>query len=388
LKIGFFTECYHPIVNGVVASVDASREGLQNAGHQVACITPSVPHYEEAETDVIRLPSLALPTATGYRLTVPVSARALNARLRAPLDVAHAHSQFITGHLAARYARAYDIPLVFTYHTRLEFYAHYAPLGGRLARTLLAARTRAFAARADLVIAPTAAARGALLDIGVRTPVAVLASPIDVARFRAGRRREDLRARLGADRETRLVLVAGRLAPEKNVELVPAVLGALPAEYHVAFVGEGALRDRLASAALRGGVGARICFAGALAPADMPDVYASADVLLFPSISESQGLVLVEALAAGLPVVAADAPQTREVLDGAGFVTEARPEALAAAIRGAVEKNADRSAIQLASERFSIEGQTRRLLELYAAAGAGAGRERTYVRSTARTKGP
>jgi 1,2-diacylglycerol 3-alpha-glucosyltransferase len=370
LRVGFFTECYRPIVNGVVASIDAAREGLRRAGHDVLCITPFVPSYESTETAVVRLPSLPLPTSTGYRFTVPVSTRALSSRLREPLDVAHAHSQFITGALALRYARAHGVPLVFTYHTRLEFYAHYLPFEQRLVRRVLAARTRAFAQAADLVIAPTDAARRALLEIGVRRPVRVLPSPVDLERFRAGRRREEIRARLGAGPADPLILVAGRLAPEKNPGLALEVAAALPERFRLAFVGEGSLRQRLEAQAQRLGVDGRVCFTGALAPAAMPDAYAAADMLLFPSLSESQGLVLVEAMAAGLPIIAADSPQTREVLAEAGQVAPPRPEALAAAIVTVAALPPDKSAIQLASERFTIDRQTRGLIDLYEAAGA------------------
>ncbi|HXP94197.1 MAG TPA: glycosyltransferase [Candidatus Binatia bacterium] len=366
MRIGFFTECYHPIVNGVVASIDALREGLRREGHDVVFITPRVPYYQDEEAAaVVRLPSLPLPTSTGYRFTLPVSTRTIDARLGAPLDIAHAHSQFITGALAARYARAHGIPLVFTYHTRLEFYAHYVPFERRLVRRALAAWTRAFANRTQAVLAPTGETRRYLASIGVRTAIEVLPSPIDVERFRAGRRRADLRERLGAEPGTLVVLCVGRLAPEKNVELAIAACAAAPPRVRLALVGEGPLQGSLEREVRRLGLGERVRFAGPVAAAEMPDLYASADALLFPSISETQGLVLVEALAAGLPIVAVDTPQTREILgEGARLVA---PEAgkVAAALEASTSATSQQSAIQLAYQRFSIEVQAHRLAALY-----------------------
>jgi glycosyltransferase involved in cell wall biosynthesis len=371
LRIGFFSECYHPIVNGVVASIDAWCAGLRRAGHDVSVVTPDVPSYQDGETAVVRLPSLALPGSSGYRLTLPLSTRAVKERCGAPFDLVHAHSQFITGGLALRYARARRIPLVFTYHTRLDHYAHYVPFERGAARRVLAAWTRAYANRAAAVIAPTAETARYLGSIGVRGAVEVVPSPVDIERLRAGTRRAEVRARLGAAPGTALVLVVGRLAPEKSPELALRTCAAAPAHLRIAFVGDGPLRARLEREAARLGIAERVVFAGTLAPAAMPDVYASADALLFPSVSETQGLVLVEALAAGLPVVAVDAPQTREVTGGAAACVPAEPTALAGALVAAIAAGPDQSAIQVASSGYTIDAQTRRLLEIYRSLQAG-----------------
>jgi 1,2-diacylglycerol 3-alpha-glucosyltransferase len=371
LRIGFFTECYDPIVNGVVAGINALRRGLQREGHEVQCITPHIPSYQDSETAVVRLPSLPLPTSTGYRLTVPVSTRHIEERLGAPLDIVHAHSQFITGALAARYARAHRVPLVFTYHTRLEFYAHYVPFEPRLSRRVLAAWTRAFANGADAVVAPTAETGRYLASIGVRSPVEVIPSPVDLDRFAAGRRRPEVRQRLGADPDSVLVLCVGRLAREKNVELALAALAATEPQLRLALVGDGPLRRRLEVESARLGIAERVRFAGPVQPAEMPDVYAAADVLLFPSISETQGLVLVEALAAGLPVVAVDTPQTREVVGQAALLAPAQARELARALSAIRPAVPNQSAIQLASQGYSIDEQARRMIAVYEAARAG-----------------
>lgn len=368
LRIGCFTECYRPIINGIVASIDALREGLHLAGHETLCLAPDFPGKDSDETTIIRLPSLPLPTQTGYRLTLPLSTRELDARIGAPLDVVHAHSQFITGTFAARYARAHDVPLVFTYHTMLEEYAHYAPFPQPLTRRFLAARTRAVAARAAAVIAPSETAAHYLQELGIRMPIAVVPSAIDAERFRAAPRDEPLRRRLGGGDGSVLVLCVGRLAREKEPALVLGALAHLPDRFRLAFAGDGPLRGALEQAAADLGVAERVRFAGAIRPEAMPAVYACADVVAFASRTETQGLVLAEALAALRPIVAVDTPQARETAGTAAIYAPATPEGLAAAIeRGAVE-SPDQSAIHLALNRCTIIEQARRIETVYRAA--------------------
>lgn len=327
-------------------------------------MTPAMPRYEDNDAAIVRVPSLPLPTSSGYRLTVPPSRAALRRRVGA-LDVVHAHSPFITGAIAERYARACGAPLVFTYHTRLDHYAHYVPFERELTQRALAAWTRTYANRAAAVLVATAETRRYLKGLGVRVPVEVLPSPVDVRAFAGGRRRADLRARLGAPGAERLVLIVARLAEEKNLRLgLEAV--ARSEDLRLAVAGDGPQRAALERYAAALGIAGRTVFAGRVEPAEMPDLYASADVLLFPSRSETQGLVLAEALVAGLPVVAVATPQSEEIL-GPGSTVPGEPAALAEALVARSGLRLEQSAIQLASSRFSLESQARRLLDLYEA---------------------
>lgn len=363
MRVGFFTECYKPIVNGVVMSIDALSDGLRAHGVDVTTIAPHVPHFVDADPDVVRVPSLPLPTPTAYRLCVPYLNADDRGRLRG-IDVVHAHSPFVTGWMGASYARRHHVPLVFTYHTRLDAYAHYAPFDRATTERAMVELTRRYANFADAVIVPTSAMERRLRELGVHAPVSVVPSAIDVERFARGERSARVRAELGAEDGAPLALVVSRLGAEKNVELA---LDALPhfAELRLAVVGEGPHREALADRARRLGVGGRVRFAGALARERLPDVYASADAFVFPSTTDTQGLVLAEALAAGLPVVAAVSEASRDVLGDAGRLVEPEPAAMADAIRTAIAAGRDQSAVHLAFSRFTVEMQTRRILELY-----------------------
>ena len=364
MRVGFFTECYKPIVNGVVASIDALRDGLCAHGVEVTTVAPHFPRFIDDERDVVRIPSLPLPTQTAYRLCLPYLNAVDRRRVRG-LDIVHAHSPFVTGWMGASYARRHRIPLVFTYHTRLDAYAHYAPFDRATTERAMSELTRRYANWADAVVVPTRAMETWLRDLNVRAPISVVPSAIDVERFAAGRRSPLVRARLGATDDTEpLALVVSRLGMEKNVELALDALARFP-ELRLAVVGDGPHRAALEERARRLGVERRVRFTGALARERLPDVYASADAFVFPSTTDTQGLVLAEALAAGLPVIAADSEASRDVLGEAGRIVPPDAGAMAAAIRAAFAAGRDQSAVHLAFSRFTVEMQTRRILELY-----------------------
>ncbi|HYZ16573.1 MAG TPA: glycosyltransferase [Candidatus Acidoferrum sp.] len=360
MRVAFFSECYRPIVNGIVASIDALRDGLRAHDVTVATIAPHMPGYVDDVDDVVRIPSLPLPTPTAYRLCLPI----LSSHALRDVDVVHVHSPFVTGWMGARYARRHKLPLVFTYHTRLDAYAHYAPFERHATQRAMNVLTRRFANLADAVIVPTAAIQHRLLEIGVRAPISVVPSAIDVARFSAGTRSDAVRAELGApDERTPLALVVSRLGREKSIELALEALARIP-DVHLAIVGEGPHRPALAERTAELRVSERVHFTGALSRERLPDVYASADAFVFPSLTETQGLVLAEALAAGLPIVAADSEVSREVV-GRERVAAAEPLAIAAALVNALRRGRDLSAVHLAHERYTVDLQARRVLELY-----------------------
>jgi 1,2-diacylglycerol 3-alpha-glucosyltransferase len=362
LRVGLFTECYRPIQNGIVASVDALAAALRLRGHSAFIVTPEMPGYRDVCDGVVRLPSLPLPTRTAYRLTLPVLPRTLGAP-----SIVHTHSPFVTGWLGVRAARRARVPLVFTYHTQLEAYAHYVPFEMHATRGAALRLTRAYANAADAVIVPTAAMERRLRALGVRARIEIVPSGIDVAQFALGRRTSAMRARLGAPNDTPLILSVGRLGREKNLELALeafARLGDRRARF--AIVGDGTHRATLERLAERLGIARQTVFAREFARESLPDAYASCDAFLFTSRSETQGLVLVEALAAGAPVVAVDTPQTREVLGEAASLAPGDAEALAAALRRVLAgARGDAAECAATARRFDGDALGSRVIALY-----------------------
>lgn len=368
LRVGFFTEIFRPVVNGVVESVDALAIDLRARGHEVYCFAPSMPGAREHDGEVFRMPSLPLPTRSPYRLTLPLVSRRNVNNIIKRLSLIHVHSPFVTGWLGVRYARRYGMPVVYTYHTHLEAYAHYVPFEPHATRFAASQLTRTFTGLVDAVVVPTPAMAKHLRDIGVEARIETVPSGIDVATFGAGKRDEALRRRVGVRANERLILLVSRLAREKNVEIVLQALSlASEPSLKVVIAGDGPMRDELQERAKTLGVAEQVLFLGVVAREQLPDLYASADAFVFPSMSETQGLVQAEALAAGAFVIAADSAPNREVLAGAGRIIAAEPSAFAAAL-AETPRGPDPDRIRkakIAAERFGISRQSDRILELY-----------------------
>ena len=332
LRVGLFSECYRPIQNGIVASIDSLAHALRARGNAAIVITPEMPGYEDLDRDVVRVRSLPLPTRTAYRLTVPMLPRELGT-----LSIVHTHSPFVTGWLGMRAAKRDRVPLVFTYHTRLDEYAHYVPFEARLTRSAATRLTRAYANAADAVIVPTASMERRLREVGVRSRIEVVPSGIDVATFASGRRSQEIRSQFGVGPSEKMVLSVGRLGREKNVELALEAFAHLDdTRARFVVVGAGPHREALERFAARAGIARRVRFAGELPRERLPDAYASADAFVFASRTDTQGLVLVEALAAGLPIVALDTPQTRDVVGEAARIVADDASAIAVALGDAL----------------------------------------------------
>jgi glycosyltransferase involved in cell wall biosynthesis len=368
LRVGFFTEIYRPVVNGVVTSVDTLAEGLRSRGHEVYCFAPSMPGGSRSGGDVFRLPSLPLPTATPYRLTLPLVGRRTVNNVIKRLGLIHVHSLFVTGWAGLRYARRYGMPIVYTYHTQLEAYAHYVPFEPNATRFAAAQLTRTFGNLVDAVVVPTPAVAHHLRELGVEARIDVVPTGIDVERFGAGTRDIRLRRRLGVRQDGRLVLFVSRLAREKNVDVLLAALAdANDPSLMLVIAGDGPQREELERMATELGVGDRVVFLGVVSRDELPDLYASADAFVFPSTTETQGLVQAEALAAGAFVIAADTQANREVLGGAARIVAPDRGAFARALRDIPEMPdaGVRARAKAAALRFSAVRQVDAMIDLY-----------------------
>ena len=319
MKIAIFTEVYRPIVNGVVTSIDSLAEQLRALGHEVFTFAPHIPKGAESAGRVFRMPSLPLPARTEYRLTLPLVARRNKRRFLSLCDVIHSHSLFITGWMASYYARRrFRIPLVYTYHTMLDNYAHYSPLGQRLTSQLTRELTRTYANAADAVIVPTKTVAAELRKQGVTAPLSIVPTGVNIEAFRQADKAAGaaVRSRLGIEPDAPVLLLVSRLANEKNVPLALEALARLRQRLpraRLLLVGSGPLAGLLKEQVREAGLDAAVYFMGSVEHSAIPAFYSAADVFVFPSITETQGLVLAEAFAAGLPVVALDNPQTRDV---------------------------------------------------------------------------
>jgi len=367
LTIGFFTDTYLPEVNGVVTSLQSATKALRRRGHRVIIVAPSNASPVEDDPDVFRFRSTPFPFYPQFRMAFPLPGRVLATLPRMPFDVIHAHSLFFISCLGAYLAQARRIPLALTYHTRLAEYAHYLPVHHRITGPQVVWLSREFANRCDFVVAPTQEIAKLLRSYGVETKLEIVPTGVDMEVFRAEpEAADDFRAR----HDGPIALFAGRLSTEKNIGLlIDAFAGVRRRGVRATLViaGEGpqeaVLRARVAELALQDCV----VFTGAVAPAQLGALYRAADAFVFPSTSETQGLVLIEAMAHGVPVVAVDCPVSREVVRGAaGLLVERSPEALAAGIVSLLAAPSDerarrRAAALAAAAPFSSDAIAERL---------------------------
>jgi glycosyltransferase involved in cell wall biosynthesis len=374
VRVALFTNNYLPFCGGVTVSVETLRRGLEARGHEPWVLAPRFPGAAEATPRTLRYASIPAATYPEFSLAIPYSPRLARQVRALDFDVFHAHHPFLLGPTARRLARRQGRPLVFTYHTRYDKYAHYVPLRRDLVEAAARLLSTRFAARADAIIAPSAVLREELRARGIRVPIAVIPTGVDLARFSPGNRAATRRAR-GLEDNALLVLYVGRLDREKSVDRVLAAFARIAgtlAQARLVLVGQGTQGDELRRMAAGLPAASRVTFAGVCAHETLPEYYRAADLFLFASETETQGLVLAEAAACGLPAVAVNAPGCAEVIhDGdTGVLTKGDPSALAEAAIGLLIDPARRAAMalrarELAQREFDVALQIDRTLDVY-----------------------
>ncbi|MGI9860279.1 glycosyltransferase family 4 protein [Moorella naiadis] len=324
MHIGVFSDSYLPYTSGVVRSVVTFSRELRNLGHQVTIFAPDYGNYQP-EKDIYRFRSLRAPTFKEFALAIPVAPGLPRNLRRLGVDLIHVHSPFLLGRLGARMARKLGLPLVATYHTLYEEYIHYFPLAPSLLGRIVRNYTISFCNRCQLVIVPTHNIAHYLQENGLRVPVVSIPTGIDLERFQS----IDptwLRRHLELPEETIILLHVGRLGQEKNITFVLRAFARVHQEVpatHLVLVGSGPLQEELKHQSRDLGIGGAVTFAGSFPFEQMPAVYTGADMFIFASLTETQGLVIGEAKAAGLPVVAVKARGVQEMVDDGrdGFLT-------------------------------------------------------------------
>lgn len=373
MNILMMTNTYLPHVGGVARSVDGFSQALRARGHAVLVVAPSFSGAARREAGIIRVPAIQRFNGSDFSLRLPVPGLLSRALDRFEPDLVHSHHPFLLGDAALRVATRLALPLVFTHHTMYERYTHYVPGDSPALRRFVIAMAREYANLCDAVIAPSESIGRLLADRGVQAPIRAIPTGVDVDRFRRGNGAR-VRARLGIAPSAFVVGHVGRLAHEKNLPfLATAVAGFLRRhpDAHFLVVGAGPSADAIR--AIRNGSAARVHLTGSLQGQDLVDAYHAMDVFAFASHTETQGMVLAEAMAAAVPVVALDAPGVREVVrDGRNgrLLPNQDAGAFAAALdqmKHALRERRDtwkREALLTATD-CSLERCTDRLLDLY-----------------------
>lgn len=378
MRVLFVSDVYFPRVNGVSTSIRTFRADLAREGVESMLVAPAYPGAPaDEEAGIIRVPSGAVPRDPEDRrfLGAPLR-RVLGPQLAAEVDLVHIHTPFIAHYAAAKFARRYGLPAVATYHTFFEDYLHhYVPvLPRRVGRFLARHFTRSQCADVAALVAPSAQMRDALLAYGVNTPIEVLPTGLPAESFVRGNGAR-FRERFGLPPTQPILLYVGRVAFEKNIEFLLRMFARLRSSRPDALLviaGEGPAREHLGRMARELGIDAQVRFIGYLNRAtELPDCYAAGDAFVFASRTETQGLVLLEAMAQGTPVVSTAELGTRSILTpGCGAFVTSEDEGMFAAAAGAAltlgRNDPRRARLRAHAETWASQAMARRLVAFYA----------------------
>jgi len=321
MKIAIFHECYLPVMNGVTISVNTLTKELRKLGDTVWIFAPAYRGYKDEDPNVVRFPSFRAPfQSADYPLGIPFSSRAAQVLDSGGFDLIHVNAPFTMSRYGARTARRLGVPLVLTYHTLLEEYAHYSHLPGGLGRWLMRKISRDFCNRADCVVAPTNSIRNILFSYGVKARIEVIPTGIDDDK-RPSADHSWVRVKYGIPNEARLLIFVGRLAKEKNMDLLLRAFKLVVDRYSQAWlmlVGGGPLTDYTRSLAEELGVGGSTVITGFVPKEQIMDYFAASDIYVHAATTDTQALTLVEAMFCGVPAVVVDAFGPAEIVRGSG----------------------------------------------------------------------
>jgi 1,2-diacylglycerol 3-alpha-glucosyltransferase len=376
VRVLFVSDVYFPRVNGVSTSVRTFRRDLASCDVQTVLVVPDYPAPGAApESDVIRVASAGVPgDPEDRRMRWGALTKALGQLC--DFDLVHIHTPFLAHYAGVRCARRLNIPCLATYHTFFEEYLHhYVPLLPRaFGRSLARAFTRSQCHAVNALIAPSEPMREVLVRYGVTTPIHVIPTGLGADRFKRGDGAR-FRAAYGLPANRPLMLYIGRVAHEKNIEFLMQVFVRVRARIPDALfviAGEGPAREALRELARRLALTDAVHFVGYLdRDTGLLDCYAAADVFVFASRTETQGLVLLEAMAQGAALVSTAHLGTRSILKEAcgALVVPEELGAFADATVRVLEQTALRARLGAQGRRYAAEwssvAMARRLQELY-----------------------
>lgn len=367
LSIAFFSDSAFPIRNGVSVSIDALMKRLREMGHSAHLFAPRYPGHFDQDPNVHRIRSVMTPFAGGTPFGLPIFTREQGAFLRGRFDLVHVHTPWITAFVGMRWAHKTRVPVVATYHTLYDRYLHYVPWAPDvLKRWVVRRHITGVLNFTSHVICPSRHAERWMHRMGVRTPSTVIPTGVPTPKRLV---QFSERERLGARPGQTIILTCSRLAPEKNFDLLIrsfAQAVRLDPSLVLWIAGDGPARESITNLIRQEGIGDHVRMFGWVGHDQLDRYYAAADIFLFTSVTETQGLVVLEAMSYGLPVIVcrgggASAP-IRNGVNGLKISTDrnevasailrvAHDEGLAARLCDGAKESARMSTVELMADR-------------------------------------
>lgn len=324
MKIGIFTDCYYPQVNGVVTSVLILEEELRKLGHEVTIVTVKVPNHIDSSKHIVRISSIPFSKWNEFRLGLPMVASAFKKIKALNLDLIHTHTEFSIGLFGRFVAKHLDIPVVHTYHTMYEDYTHYISnfkYTKQVAKKIIIKTSKQYVKKYDGIIAPSDKTRFALRRYGVTNNIFVVPTGINLDQFKqlpkSSAELDSIYEKYQLKKEDYHILSLGRLSEEKSVNLIieqlPEVLKVIPSA-KLLIVGDGPYREKLEELTAQLSLQKNIVFIGRVPYEHVNLFYSIANVFISASKTETQGLTILEAMASGLPVIAYDDLNIKDII--------------------------------------------------------------------------
>jgi glycosyltransferase involved in cell wall biosynthesis len=394
MKIGIFTNNYLPNPYGVSGSVESFRKEFERMGHEVYIFAPKWKGYKDPDPRacppqdssaknfgrVFRYPSIETNIKIKFPLAIPYSRKISEILKKIDLDVIHSQHPNLLGSAAARWARRKSasrrIPLVFTWHTLYDQYAHFVPFVPRRIAAWFAIRNaRNYANKCDAVVTPTPSVAEIIRGWGV-TNRNIISIPTGVeARQFENPDREGVRKKYNIENDETLLFVMTRLTDEKNVEfLVDAIMPVLKKNDRAKFMicGEGNLKEALMKKIFEAGLQEKTVFVGIVSDSEKKNYYAAGDIFIYASKSETQGMILTEAMYSGLPIVAVRATGVKDIVENGktGFLVPEDVQEFGKAVQKLIDgenlkREFSEEAEKVAREKYTAEVCARKMIEVY-----------------------
>ncbi|MEX2053948.1 MAG: glycosyltransferase [Candidatus Colwellbacteria bacterium] len=374
MRVGIFTNNYKPIVGGLTVSISNFRKGLQDLGHQVHIFAPQFNSYKDKEDHIFRYPSARTKYKTEFPVALP-SSKDEKYFKENKIELIHSQHPWVVGRYGLKLAKRFNIPIIFTNHTMYSQYVDYLPklLPRRLAMYFIEKSAIRYANKTNAVIAPTPGVKEYLLGKGVKRPIYIVPSGVEQESLRSAPP-ANLRERFKIPEDHKLLLNLSRVGPEKNLPLILEAYKRALVEYpniSLVMAGGGAYLETLKEKAKEMGLESRVFFTGQVDMDKRGGYFKEGDVFVHSSLSETQGLIMVDSMAVGVPVVAVKAQGVVDVVeDGkSGLLTGGSADDLAKGILrllrdDELRKRLSRGALQRAGE-YTIEKTSKKLEEVY-----------------------
>jgi len=375
MNILMMTNTYTPHVGGVAQSVSSFTREYRELGHNVVVVAPTYKEKPEQEKGIIRIPAIQKFNGSDFSVMLPIPGYMESQLKKLRPDIIHSHHPFLIGSTAIRAAKKYNTPLVYTHHTMYEQYTHYVPMEFPRMKEFVIHLSRGYANMADSVIAPSNSIAQLLKERGVNSPIVVIPTGVYPERFKNGN--GDLfREEYHIPKYAFVIGHLGRLTPEKNLGFLSlAIIEFLKRKKDAYFllVGYGPSKREIKEIFQQNQLQDRLVVAGKLQGKQLINAYHAMDLFAFSSKTETQGMVLAEAMSAGVPVVALKASGVMEVIENGvnGFMVETEEtEVFTSVIKEYAslppEKHIKfKTAARETAKKYSMKKCARMALELY-----------------------